>query len=261
MIRVGPAGLGGVKEAENRLESFKKLGLNACEIAFTYGIYIKEKDAKRIGKKAKELDIKLSIHAPYWINLNSKEKEKVEKSKERILNCLKIGNLLNVELVVFHPGYYSGMDKEKCFQNIKKQVLEIEDERKRLGIKTKLAAETTGKINVFGSMEEILRLKKETKIDFCIDFAHIKAREQNRITYKEIVERFPGKMHCHFSGIEFGEKGEKRHKETTEEEIKELVKALPKDREITIINESPSPTKDSVKALKILREQNRISSL
>ena len=73
-IRFGPAGLGGVDAALDRLEDYSKKRLKACEIAFTYGVYIKDKeDAIRIGKKAKELDIKLSIHAPYWINLNSKE--------------------------------------------------------------------------------------------------------------------------------------------------------------------------------------------
>ncbi|MEK6827093.1 MAG: endonuclease IV, partial [Nanoarchaeota archaeon] len=65
-IKFGPAGIGPVKDAISNLEMYRKLGLKACEIAFTYGIYIKEKDAVQIGKKAKELGIKLSIHAPYW---------------------------------------------------------------------------------------------------------------------------------------------------------------------------------------------------
>ena len=98
-IRFGPAGLGGVKEAEENLEKFSKLGLRACEIAFTYGIYIKNKqDAVRIGKKAKELDIKLSIHAPYWLNLNSKEKIKIEQSKiSHALTTLKCCNIVKVK--------------------------------------------------------------------------------------------------------------------------------------------------------------------
>ena len=87
-IRFGPAGLGPVKNAEETLKEYHKLGLRACEIAFTYGVYIKkEEDAKRIGKKAKELDIKLSIHAPYYVNLNSEEKAKREATKKRILDC------------------------------------------------------------------------------------------------------------------------------------------------------------------------------
>ena len=65
-IRFGPAGLGPVKEAVSNLEEYHRFGLQACEIAFTYGAYIKNKeDAEKIGKKARELGIKLSIHGHY----------------------------------------------------------------------------------------------------------------------------------------------------------------------------------------------------
>ena len=113
-IKFGPAGLGGVKEAISNLEEYHQLGLKAWEIAFTYGVYLKNKeDAEKIGKKAKELGIQLSIHAPYYINLNSSDKSKIEKSKQRILDCLKVGTWLNAELVVFHPGFYGKMDKQE----------------------------------------------------------------------------------------------------------------------------------------------------
>jgi len=132
-IKFGPAGLGGVKDAISNLEMYHELGLKACEIAFTYGIYIKKKeDALKIGKAAKKLGIKLSIHAPYWINLNSKDKGKIEKSKERILQCCEIGTYLNASKVVFHSGYYNGFEKEKSYENIKKAILEIQKIRKEI---------------------------------------------------------------------------------------------------------------------------------
>lgn len=258
MIRFGPAGLGGVKEAISNLEEYKKNGISACEIAFTYGVYLKEDDAVEIGKAAKRLGIKLSIHAPYWLNLNSNEKKKIEESKKRILDCCKIGSLLGAELVVFHPGYYGKMGKEETYQNIKKEIIEIVIEIKRHKWRTNIAAETTGKINVFGSVDEILRLVDETGCSFCIDFAHIRAREK-QIDYKGILEKFNNfkGLHIHFSGIEYGEKGEKRHTLTLESEIKELLKNLQenvsKSKEITIINESPNPLGDSIKSIKMLK--------
>ena len=260
MIRFGPAGLGGVKEAVSNLKKYGKLGLKACEIAFTYGVYLKEdkheKEIKEIKDIAKKLDIELSIHAPYWINLNSKEKKKIEESKKRILDCCKIGDMLGVSYVVFHPGYYSGMDKEETYQNIKKEILEMQQEIKKNKWKVKLAPETTGKVNVFGSIEEILLLVKETSCFFTLDFAHLLARNQGKISYKEIYENFKGfnELHCHFSGIEFGEKGERNHKITSESELRKLLEILPKNKNIVIINESPSPVQDSVKALKISKQ-------
>ena len=119
-IKFGPAGLGPVANAEKVLGQYKKFGFKICEIAFTYSVYIKKDDAERIGKKAKELGIDLSIHAPYFINLNSLEKEKVEASKKRILKCCEIGEELGVKRVVFHPGYYGKMSREETYENIKK---------------------------------------------------------------------------------------------------------------------------------------------
>ncbi len=253
-IRFGPAGLGGVDACEDRLEFYSKKRLRACEIAFTYGVYIKNKeDAIRIGKKAKELDIRLSIHAPYWINLNSKEKKKIEESKKRILDCCKVGNWLGAYLVVFHPGYYSKMDKEETYQNIKKAVLEIKEEIKKNKWKINIAAETTGKINVFGSLDEIKRLVKETGCSFTIDFAHILAREKI-VDYEKIKKLFEKyqSWHCHFSGIEYGEKGERKHKRTGKENWKKLLENLPKDKEIIIINESPYDIEDSMEGLSLV---------
>ncbi|MBI3334797.1 TIM barrel protein, partial [Candidatus Pacearchaeota archaeon] len=208
----GPAGLGSVKTAEQVLEKYHKLGIRACEIAFTYSVYIKNKDdAVRIGKKARELGIDLSIHGQYWINLNSAEKEKRDASKKRILECCEIGEKLGAKLVVFHPGYYTdkGRDnesKEKSYQIIKEEVMKIMDEIKKKGWKIKIAPETMGRVNVFGSVEEISRLVRETGCSFCIDFAHILAREK-KVDYDKIERLFPGKeWHVHFSGIVYGDK-------------------------------------------------------
>jgi deoxyribonuclease IV len=259
MIRFGPAGIGKVKEAISNLEMYHKLGLRTCEIAFTYGIYIKEKeDAIKIGKKAKELGIKLSIHAPYWINLNSKEKKKIEESKKRILDCCKIGTLMGAHRVVFHPGFYGGMERSEAYENIKKAILEMEEEIKKEKYTPKLAPEVMGKVNVFGTIKEIAKLSEETGCSFCIDFAHVLARYKS-YQVRETLSEFKnsGDFHIHFSGIEYGEKGEKKHKETSESEWRKLISELPKDKDITIINESPTPIPDSVLGFKIYEERKK----
>jgi len=252
-IKFGPSGLGSVKDAISTLKKYKELGFQACEIAFTYSIYIKRKeDALKIGEAAKKLGIKLSIHAPYWINLNSDDKEKIKKSKERILRCCEVGTWLGVYSVVFHPGYYGKTKREKTYHNIKKQILEILREIKKNKYTPKLAPEIMGRVNVFGSIEEIHKLVKETNCSFCIDFAHILARYKN-YKFKEVLEKFKkyNELHLHFSGIEYGEKGEKRHKLTPKKDFEKLISNLPKNKDITIINESPSPVKDTILGLSI----------
>jgi len=255
-IKFGPAGLGPVSTAEKVLEGYAKKGLKACEIAFTYSIYIKKKeDAERIGKRAKELGISLSIHAPYWINLNSDEKEKREKSKERILGCCEIGHHLGATNVVFHPGYY-GKNREGAQEVIIEEVKDMMKTIKKKGWTTKIAPETMGKINVFGSVDEVAKLVKASGCSFCIDFAHILARQVGKKPdYTEIKKLFPGKdWHVHFSGIIYGDKGERKHKKTTKAELKELLKNLPKNKDIVIINESPDMVNDSVDGLNLSKK-------
>jgi deoxyribonuclease IV len=255
-IKFGPAGLGPTDTALQVLEKYHKLGLKACEIAFTYSVYIKPADAKIIGKRASELGIELSIHAPYFVNLNSSEKEKIEATKKRILSCCEIGELLGAKVVVFHPGYYSNkgkteQDKIDTYNNIKKGVQEILSIIKDNKWKIKIAPETMGKVNVFGSVEEISSLARETGCAFCIDFAHILAREKS-VDYNKILSLFPQKeWHCHFSGIVYGDKGEKHHRSTETNEWKTLLRNLPGDKEIRIVNESPTMVDDAVEGLKI----------
>ncbi len=250
-IKFGPAGLGPVANAEKVLEQYKKFGFKICEIAFTYSVYIKKEDAERIGKKAKELNIELTIHAPYFINLNSSEKEKVEASKKRILKCCEIGEELGAKRVVFHPGYYGKTSREETYSKIKKEIKEIINYIKEKKWKIEIAPETMGKVNVFGSIEEVSQLVKDTNCSFCIDFAHILAREK-KVEHEKIKKLFPqNHWHCHFSGIVYGEKGEKHHKTTEKEEWKNLLENLPKDKEINIICESPTLIEDSIEGLKL----------
>lgn len=257
MIKLGPAGIGSVKDVEDTFEEYHNLGLKAAEIPFTYSVFIKkEEDMRKIKKLSQKFGITLSIHAQYWINLNSKEKDKVEKSKQRILDCCKVGDKVGAYRIVFHPGYYGGMDKEETYQNIKQVILNIQSEIKKNKWDIRLAPETTGKVNVFGSLEEIARLVKETGCDFCLDFAHILAREK-RVEWEKIKQLFGHhkKWHCHFSGIEYGEKGEKKHVKTKKSEWKKLFSNLPKSKDIIIINEAHDPVQDSVEGLEVLGGQ------
>jgi deoxyribonuclease-4 len=255
-IKFGPAGLGPVEGAIKRLEKFKSFGLEACEIAFTYGPYIEKKDALKIGQAAKKLGIQLSIHAPYFVNLNSEDKLKLKNSKKRILKCLEIGTYLDAKYVVFHPGFYGKSSKEKAYENIKNQILELQKIRKEKKYTPYLAPETMGKINVFGSIEEISQLVTDTKCKACIDFAHILARSQGDYRFKETLKLFEGlkELHIHFSGIIYGDKGERKHKKTEASEWKKLLRNLPKNKNIVVINESPYMVEDSIEGLKLSKK-------
>lgn len=262
-IRIGPAGLGPVKTAEKVLREYSQLGLKACEISFTYSVYIKKEDAEKIKNISKELDIKLSIHAPYFVNLNSDDDKKLEATKQRILKCCERGHDLGARDIVFHPGYYgnnyakkSPEEKKeiakKAYEKIREGIREILEEIKKNKWNVRLCPETMGKVNVFGSLEEISGLVKDTGCGFCIDFAHILARDKE-VDFGNIKKLFPGKdWHCHYSGIVYNEKGERHHINLEEGQWENVLKNLPKNTEISIACESPDLVGDAVKGLKAL---------
>jgi deoxyribonuclease IV len=255
-IVFGPAGIGKVKEVSDGFRQYSDLGFGAAEIPFTYGVYIKkgvhDKEIGELREMAKKFGIDLSIHAPYWINLNSKEEEKIEASKKRILDSCEIAHLIGAGRVVFHAGFYGKDDRGEVFEKIKEQIIEMMKfiEEKKWDVE--LCPEVMGKINVFGSIDEISKLVSETGCGFCIDFAHILAR-YGKYEFGELVDKFPAKnWHCHFSGIEYGEKGEKKHIATSKEDWRAVLDFLKSvDKNVRIINEGDNPVKESVLGLKV----------
>ncbi len=252
MIKIGPAG-SGLGNVEGIIE-VKQIGLDCLEIEFTYGVWMKDEAAKKIGEEARKQKIELSVHAPYYINLNSKEKEKVEASKRRILQSCERAHQLGAKYVVFHAAFYHKDDPETVFEKVKKEMLLLMEEINKRKWEVILCPETTGKKSQFGELDELLRLKQETGCGLCVDFAHILARE-GKIDYDSVMPKLKGHVHAHFSGIEYGEKGEKRHELTSEKDIKRLLDKLIEHKiDCTIINESPDPVGDSLKTKKILEK-------
>lgn len=257
-ILFGPAGIR--SPANEGLKEISKIGLNAAEIEFTYGVNMKNETAKEIGKIAKELNISLSVHAPYYINLASEDKAKIEASKKRILDSCEKGNLLNARYIIFHAAFYQKLEKEECYKIVKEAIIEMQK-----GILIKgwkdiiLCPETTGKGSQFGDIDELTRLSKETGCGICIDFSHIYARQNGKIDYDIVCEKIKSldakKITAHFSGINFTEKGERNHIPTEETRAKELLFFLKKyDISIRIINESPIMIEDALMMKKIWGE-------
>jgi len=252
MIKIGPASIGsGIKT----LPELKELDMQVAEVEFVHSIYMDNAKAKLLAPIAKENKVKLSIHAPYYINLNSDDKAKIRASRKRILDSCERGHHLGASHIVFHPGYVGKMTREETFENIKNEMIELNKTIKARKWNVKLAPETTGKISVFGDLDETLKLARQTKSSFCIDFSHLKARLLGKIDYEDVIKKLKNKghIHAHFSGIEWTNKGEKKHIMTPRAEAKNLIQLLIKHKiDITIINESPDPWKDALMMNKIL---------
>ncbi len=131
----GSAGLGN----EEGVKHSKELGLDAMEVEFTYGVRMSNAEAKKLGEIAKKLGIKLSVHGPYYVNLASKEKAKLNASKKRILMSCERAHYLGASPVVFHSGYYQGRTEEEVYKLIKEALIDIQKTIKKNKCNVKLA--------------------------------------------------------------------------------------------------------------------------
>ena len=259
-VWIGPAGnCIGAKEkgTEGSLKYLKEIGLNAQEIEFVRSIYLSNQKAEEIGELAAKLGIKLSVHAPYYINLNSEKKKVVEKSKFFILASLERANYMKAECVVVHPAYYGNFTKQQTFSNVKQQVEEILDEMKEREIKTKLALETMAKQSQFGSLDELIELCNQIgdkQLAVCVDFAHLFVRNGGKINYEEIFEKLRRFkiIFSHFSNVKYNLNTKKfvdvhvplNHSPPFEPLALQIAK---RKGEIMLICESPLLEKDALK--------------
>lgn len=249
---LGPAGSSGHGTLEG-IRFVKEQRLRTMEVEFVRGVKMKNDLARQCGDAARELGISLSIHAPYYINLASAEKDKRRASIKRIMDSCERGHHLGATHVVFHAAYYGKLSPESTYRIVRESVDGMQSVLDKKGWKVKLAPETTGKVSQWGTLDEILQLCKETGCSFCIDFAHIYARNRGKIDYVKVLEnvRKAGYTHvqAHFSNINYGLKGELNHlvldgKPPFEPLAREL---LDRDLDATIISESPITWKDSLR--------------
>ncbi|OGN90253.1 MAG: hypothetical protein A2158_08580 [Chloroflexi bacterium RBG_13_46_14] len=222
------------------IERIAELGLGCMEIEFVKGVQMKEDVAVEVAKTAAEHGVKLSAHAPYYINLNAKEPEKITASKERILHTARVASLCGAQSVVIHTAFFMGDPPEMAYPKIKQNLKDTLEMIKQEGIELTIRPEVMGKSSQFGTVDEVIRLCSELDGTApCIDFAHNHALKGDMNTYEEFaevlnrIESGLGRsalddIHIHCSGIKYGPKGELKHLDLDESDFnyKELLRAL-----------------------------------
>jgi len=247
---------------ENGVRECAKLGLEAMELEFVYGVRMSEEAASLVKSAVKETRIRLTAHGPYYINLASEEDEKIIASKERVLETARRGFQCGAESITFHSAFIQNRPREEVLEIVARELSEILKVLKKERIKIDVRPELTGKPSQLGSLEELIWLGKNVKgVLPCIDFAHFYAREAGRYnSYKHFCavldalakvfgKEILKKMHIHISGIDFTPKGERKHYELEKSDFnwRDCLKALV-DYQVEgfCICESPSLEKDAL---------------
>ncbi len=90
---------------------------------------INETELQEFKKYAASNNIReIFIHALYLVNLASENKELVQKSKNALINNLKVGHFFNCSGVIVHLGSHLGSGWEAVRQNVVLLIREIIDE-------------------------------------------------------------------------------------------------------------------------------------
>jgi len=208
------------RDSISGIERVRELGLDAMELEFVRGVHMGESTAKEVRKSAEKHNVLLRVHAPYFINLNSAEKAKLEASKKRIMDSARIGEIAGAKIVTFHPAFFQKQDKKEVLERVTDIIEEMAEEIDKRGWAIKLAPETTGKGSQLGSLKETIYMARKVKgVLPMVDWSHLHARENGRFKslkdFEKAIEKIPAKflkdLQMHASGIRFSEKGERNH--------------------------------------------------
>ncbi|WP_376793049.1 TIM barrel protein [Thermoflexus sp.] len=219
-----------------------ELGLEALELAWVRSVRVSEETCRQIRETAQALGIALSVHAPYFINLNAKDRSGYRASRERLMAAARAGYLAGARDIVFHPGSYQGARPERAYETVRRRLQEIVEELREEGVEVILRPETMGKSALFGTLDEVIQLSREVPgVLPCIDFAHLHARagDGSLNSYEEFTDalrrvaaglgpRGLQELHIHVSGIAYTRKGERHHLNLKEADLRyeELLRAL-----------------------------------
>jgi deoxyribonuclease IV len=254
----------------NGLKRLSELGLGVTEMEFVYGVRMADSETSQVAAAAQKYKIRLTAHAPYYINLNAHENDKLVASQERLVQTARVASACGANSVAFHCAFYLKDNPQDVFNRLKPLLSGIVQDVRRQNKYLWLRPELMGKHSQFGSLEELLSLCSEVEgIAPCIDFAHLHARTGKFNTYYEFkgvlnqVEKRLGRaaldnLHIHLSGIQYSAAGELNHLNLRESDMNytELLQAL-KEQAVqgVVICESPNLEED---ALHLLETYNKV---
>ena len=269
----GPGGnseafkLAGGKSTLDVPKFVSSIGLDAYEYEAGNGIAASPSMLAAIGEQAKIHNVKMSFHTPYFISLSGVEEEKRLKSIKYIAESLDAAYLLGAKTIVVHTGSAAKITRDEAMRLAADTLIKTLSQVDTRGIK--IGLETMGKINQLGTLSEVLELCRiDSAFVPVVDFGHLNARDCGGVfktsdDYMRVFDEIDRKLgadiacnlHCHFSKIEWTDKGEKKHLTFADQiygpDYEPLVEAIVKHSlSPTIISESAGTQSDDALAMK-----------
>lgn len=206
------------------IQTLSSLDLHAFELGWVQSVRVSEETCLLIKKESEINKVALSVHAPYFINLNSTDEE-WPKSRKRLMDAAYYGNLAGATDIIFHPGSYFGTPAAEVLKKAIPRLADCMTELRSQNNLVNLRPETMGKSALLGSFDDVLEMSRSIEgVLPCLDFAHLHARPgdgsvNSTPEWKSLIEKYAKilgdnslhAIHIHLSGIEYSDKGERNH--------------------------------------------------
>jgi len=222
-------------------------------------------ELEALGAIARELDIEMSLHAPYYMDLAN-----ADGLAAKSIDAVKWGGLLadalNARVVVTHIGLYGALAPEAALLQVTDNVRALRDWYRDARLRPALGLEASGRQEVIGSLDEILSIARAVRgVRPILNFAHVHARENGLLkqpadfagVLDRVREFVDDRYYVHFSGVEHEGGNELRYTPIKKGDLRfePLAELLMDDgRDLTIISSSPLLEHDAM-YMKVIYER------
>ena len=253
-IRFGPAVVPSHDSADHAVELLLERGYRACEIDFEGGFWMDWGYARRLGTLARAKRISLSVHAPIPAFLGHRARDKKHRMAVGMLDhSAGIASACGARLVVFHPGFLLGREREEAIAAVVEQLGELRERLEPKGRTVPFGVEIMGRVRELGSLDDVLAIASQLSwVEPVLDFAHLHAVSDGGFTgadaFADVLAAADAVLesgrpfHIHFSDISYANRNEKAHVAyglgtLRAEPLAEALRRF--ERPATIIGESP----------------------
>ncbi|MEK6851022.1 MAG: TIM barrel protein, partial [Candidatus Thermoplasmatota archaeon] len=219
-------------------------------VSLTSGLARDYEELRALGQIAKEMDIELSLHTPYYMDLAGPD-QLAQRSMDSVMWGGLLADAMGAAVVATFLGLYGEMAEKEALKRIQEAVKALRDGYRQRKLKVKLGLETSGRREVVGSLDEILSLCKAVKgVVPVLNFAHVHAREGGILKrpedFEAVIDRTEkaagGHVHAHFTGVETEGGSELRYTPIKKGDLRFEPLAeclLDNDYDLTLVSSSP----------------------
>ena len=257
-IRVGVARVPSRESPEAAVELLLQRGYSACEVDFEGGFWMKPEWewASRFRELALKNKIALSVHAPIAAILGHLpgDEGKRKRAFGMIDHSAGVATVLGAELLVVHPGYLLGREREAALESVAGDLAALRERLEPKGRTVAFGVEIMGRVRELGTADDVFWLA--ARLDWVrpvLDFAHLHAVTDGAFleaeAFADVLAAADGLLepdapfHVHFSDIAYANRNETKHLSYGEGTLRAepLRDALARfDRPATVISESPN---------------------